>query len=639
MKLESLTIIFVIIMIPIIMVLAEYIDNIITAKETELEYDTRLLNSTYDAIKAYQLNTVNNAFGDVTNSKIQDIEAAVNTLYNSLASNFNYTGYQSDVMKEYVPAIVFTLYDGYYIYAPFSNTLTEVADDAYDPEYSEAGEVMDGLKPYVYYSCRYTKGANTDFVITYTLDNYITIQGMINNQYIYDYGYLYSIAETANGNGIYYNEINHTYTYEGITFSENNTEELKEFVGDTEYSYAKINGTKYYLDENYDTSRTGEIDLGNGETISASSGIFFIDSDGTKNYSQARYNGNGSTSDQEFLQYCRAIKNNKSAYEYYKNAYEFSRAVLGTPVAGYTDKSGEEITTGYGLANLKVEDAEIWNNPASDDISFKTYYGENYKDTIIFDDTHTNLENKNSNFNEHRSRIIRYVVETNLSTSIASFSTKTGSSDLSFVMPRISDADWDLIQNNVCAISFLQGMSIGTKKYNGYAVVSNNLTKEYIDEDDIYILTEDTTNNIRLYSKSNDGTLNESTTNIIDKAILGYYPGVWKLNFEAKQYRQTNADENDVSIYYYPMTYIRSDGTKVVYQGSYTSVMGSYNVIPTNTVEIADMYEYIKSTTNTALKTAYYTALGRERWGSYNVNNINYELYGNNGNQYFLQSY
>lgn len=620
MKLQSLAIIFIIIIMPITIVLSEYVNNKITTAQTELEYDTKLLNSTFDAIKAYQLNTVNNAFGDVTNQKIEDIEAAAKTFYNSLSSNFNYSGYRSEVMKEYVPAIVFTMYDGYYIYSPFSNALTEVEDDSYDTSYSENGGIKEGLKPYVYYACRYIMGTDSDFVITYTLDNYITIQGIIDGTYIYDHGYLYSIAETSNGKGIYYNQINNSYVYEGIEFTEGDTEELKEFVGIQEYSYAKINGTKYYLDEDYDTTKSGTIDLGGGTTIKASSGIFFIDGDGTKNYSQARYTGNNSTEDQEFLQYCRAIKKNKSAYEYYKNAYEFSKAVLGTAVSGYTDKAGTSVS-GYHLSNLKSSNAYIWNNPASESTSI-----QEYGDISIFQtDANTNLENTDSNFNSHRKTIIRYVVETNLSTSIAAFSSNAGAS---FIMPRISEADWETIENDVCAISFLQGMSIGSKKYNGYAVVANTLTKEYIDENDIYILTKDTANNTRTYCKPNDNTISQS--NMLQKSELNYYPGIWKLNFEQKQEVSTGT-----TYYYIPMSYIRN-GSQTGYLGSYTSIMGSYQI---HSIATSDMYQYISSSTNTALKKAYYVGLGRERWGAYNVNNINYELYGNNGNRYFLQSY
>ena len=52
------------------------------------------------------------------------------------------------------------------------------------------GEKISGLKPYIYYSCRYKRANGDDFVITYSLDNYITIYGKINNMDVYDYGYL-----------------------------------------------------------------------------------------------------------------------------------------------------------------------------------------------------------------------------------------------------------------------------------------------------------------------------------------------------------------------------------------------------------------------------------------------------------------
>lgn len=622
MKLQSLAIIFIIIIMPITIVLSEYIGNKIKTAETELDYDTRLLNSTYDAIKAYQLNTVNNAFGDVTNKKIEDIEAAAKTFYNSLASNFNYTGYKAEVMKEYVPAIVFTMYDGYYIYSPFNNTLTEVADGDYDTSYSENGEIMEGLKPYVYYTCRYTMGTNSDFVITYTLDNYITIQGKIDGTYVYDYGYLYSIGTKKNDQGIY-KAADGSYYYNDIQFKDDDTEELKEFVGRNEYSYAKINGKKYYLDENYYSDRGSSNITVNSETFKASSGIFFIDSDGTKNYSQTKgYSTTNSTEENnEFLKYYRAIKRNKSAYEYYKNAYEFSKAVLGSAVSGYKDKAGTYVD-GYNLSGLKSSNAYIWNHPASDATSI-----QEYGDIEIFSDSNNmKIQNSGSNFNQHRKTIIRYVVETNLIAAISGFSSQAGGS--SFIMPKISETDWEIIENDVCAISFLQGMSIGSKKYNGYSVVANTLTKEYIDENDIYILTRDARTNTNTYCKVNDIEIHNGN-NIKSKSELGYYPGIWKLNFEQKQDVSTGT-----TYYYTPMSY-KEGGIQKGYLGSYTSIMGSYKI---DSIATSDMYTYV-SNADATLKQAYYVALGRERWGSYNVNNINYEIYGNNGNEYFLEDY
>lgn len=646
MKLQSLAIIFIIIIMPISMVLSEYINNNIKTEERELSYNTKLLNSTYDAIKAYQLNTVNNAFGDVTNKKIQDIEAAAKTFYNSLSSNFNFLGNKSDVMKEYVPAIVFTMYDGYYTYTPFTNTLTEIPDkdaegeDAYDKSYSVNGETEEGLKPYVYYTCRYkynNGGKENDFSIIYTLDNYITIQGIVNNEYVYDNGYLYSIADNSSdaeaGKGIFKTSVGdkEAYNYMGVEFKEDDTEELKEYVGEKEYSYTKINGKKYYLDEDYYTDRGSNSIKKGGVEFKASSGIFYIDSNGTRNYNQVKgYSEEKNTSSEniEFLKYYKAIKNNKSAYEYYKDAYEFSCWVLnkgGTFTENRTDKSGTAHPK-YNLSTLQSSFSKIWQ----DEKSGRTNVGENatsimeYGDIKIFEDNeNVNIENADSNFNQHRKAIIRYVVETNLSTAIKAFS-----SDREFLMPKISETDWETIENDVCAISFMQGMSLGAKKYNGYSVVANTLTKEYIDENDIYLLAKNSSNQ-DVYCKVNDAELGKNDLTLIPKN--SYYSGIWKLDFEQRQMivEKPDADGNKIeeSVHYFPRNEF----------GTYTSIMGSYS---RNTIADKDMYKYIASLGNLDVKTAYLKALGRERWGSYNVNNINYELYGNtNGNIYFLEDY
>ena len=422
MKIENLTIIFAVIIIPIAIVLSIYVNNRIDAQKLELTYDKRLFTATQDAVNAYQSNTDDDAFSGVTNSKILDIESTINIFFNSLASNFNFIGAKADTLKEYVPAVVFTLYDGYYVYSPFANTLTEV--NSYDQDFSEDNDIIRGLKPYVYYTCRYTPNSNSDFFITYTLDNYITIQGKINNKYIYDCGFLYDIATSKGGKGIYFNASNNSYEYMGVEFFESDTEELKEYVGDKEYSYAKINGKKYYLDEDYYSQAdrgNDSITLNNGKSVKSTSSIFFIDDDGEKSYAQTRgYSTSNSKEDNDtFIQYCNAIKNNKSSYEYFKHAYEFSKAALDKPVTGYQDKAKTAINQGqgYGLQNLKVSDSLYYKN--SDSISgssgitsFKSY-GDG--DKFIFQDSKYSIENDNSNFNAHRKNVIRYVVETNLS--------------------------------------------------------------------------------------------------------------------------------------------------------------------------------------------------------------------------------
>lgn len=183
MKLQGLAVIAIIIILPMTIILSSYSQSQIKTLQLQTQYDSKLQNATYDAIKAFQLNMSNSSTSDLANSKMRDIKASVNTFYNSLASHFNMVGYGKDVLQNYVPAIVYTLYDGYYIYSAYDNTLDADAEDKFDENASyKKGESIYGLKPYIYYSCRYKPNDNSDFVITYSLDSYITIQGIIDRK-------------------------------------------------------------------------------------------------------------------------------------------------------------------------------------------------------------------------------------------------------------------------------------------------------------------------------------------------------------------------------------------------------------------------------------------------------------------------
>ena len=67
--------------------------------------------------------------------------------------------------------------------------------------------------------------------------------------------------------------------------------------------------------------------------------------------------------------------------------------------------------------------------------------------------------------------------------------------------------------------------------------------------------------------------------------------------------------------------------------------MGSSGINEIGTSSYPDMNAYMKKQTNNKLKEVYYKALGRERWSSFNINNVNYEIYGSNANNYLLDEY
>ena len=99
MKLQNLAIIFVIIILPISLVLAEYTQSRVQTLNLQLSYDTRLYNATYDAIKAFQLNTLNSDTSNQSNSKIRDLQAAVNSFFYSMQTNFSMNGYDKDTFQ------------------------------------------------------------------------------------------------------------------------------------------------------------------------------------------------------------------------------------------------------------------------------------------------------------------------------------------------------------------------------------------------------------------------------------------------------------------------------------------------------------------------------------------------------------
>ena len=529
MKLQNLAIIFIIIIVPISVLLTAYVQSQITTIELQISYDDKLISSTYDALKAFQINTINSDTSDLTNSKVRDIQASVSSFFNSISTQFNMTGYNETILRQYVPAIVYTMYDGYYIYSPFTNTLP---DGTYaDGEDIYGNTNIYGIKPYIYYSCRYIDG-NTDVIITYTLDNYITVQGKVNGDEVYRYGYLLeNITQTSAG-----------VQYRGVpileeTLEENLIIENEDGTYSTrQYYYTKFNGQKYYtLDGN----------------------TWYQYQDGVLSQRSERFK-----------------LNNDSAINYYTEALEFTTWVKDN------------------LSNLRT-------SHAVNEEGQYIYQDESWGDRRIFGDLNNSavsIEDPDSDFNMHRLQVIRYAIEKNLSIAIANYNNYTNVT-ANFLMPELSEDEWDEILNNISIISFLQGLNIGGKIYNGYAIVTNSQNKEVVSENSIYILTDDGE-----YHKPNDVDLTSKT---MSGAFLN-------IDFERK-----TIVSNDSRRRYY---YLHNE------TACYDSIITSTNTEETE----GNMYKYMEnlSKTNSGMNVAsvYFTALGRERYSMYKTNNNPEEL-------------
>lgn len=156
---------------------------------------------------------------------------------------------------------------------------------------------------------------------------------------------------------------------------------------------------------------------------------------------------------------------NTSAVRYYYDAKIFSQEI--------TDLLGGVITAQHAV-NPDGTKLEINDTTANEKI-FK-FTGTN--DPLL----------ESSNFNSHRVEIIKNSILTNLKVAIKTYN-GISSATYEFVLPQLSETEWEKVVNNISVVSFMQGIPIGSKYFNDYCVVTNNKNKEYISKDSICITT------------------------------------------------------------------------------------------------------------------------------------------------------
>ena len=217
MKLQNLTVIFAIIVIPITLILSAYIGTQIDTASLQQSYNTTLMDATHDAVVAFELNTEDNQYSTNADAIRRDILASINTFSTSLATGLGVSGANPEYIMPYIPAILITLYDGYYIYSPSEHSYEakELNEQTGEFEQIRKTGYAHTLKPYIYYSAKYQSGDNY-IIVNYTLDNYITLYGKIGNEAISKSGYLSTkdFRDSINQTGEYLKE---TIKYENGT--------------------------------------------------------------------------------------------------------------------------------------------------------------------------------------------------------------------------------------------------------------------------------------------------------------------------------------------------------------------------------------------------------------------------------------
>lgn len=598
MKLQHLAILFILIIVPISLVMASYIQNQIDAIAIQTAYDKNLISATYDAVKAFQLNTTNNKYSSISDSKIRDIEASVNTFYNSLNSSMLEYAQRAKDLEAYVPAMLFTLYDGYYVYTSYDNVYSTEGEDEKVQINIDGSNYQNGLKPYVYYSAKYKLKNGNIIVVNYTLDNEITIYGDVGNGegYVTKSGYLINPEYVQN-----INETNKTLTYNGIQIGPEvltehlitlKTENNRTSAEEGDYRYIFYDNEKIYQDHD---------SAGNLLYYQDGTPVIFWYHDYTKTYVQ----------DEEIRNAAKECgMQSDSAYKYYKEAQEFSE---------WVNKNLKDVTQ----ANTIRIDGDGTTTVGEYTGEDKYYLSEDTGDAHIFE---TSKENdplvSDSVFNNHRLAVIRKTVETTLNSIISNY---TSSSSYDYAMPVISNSDWYTILNNVSMVTFLQGMSIGYRIYNNYAIITNNINKEVVKTENIYVIAEDKNTKNREYHQPGCKELLEG----VEKGeleVIGAYPTA---SFQRQSVRMSDNSEEDLHYY------LQEIGEKTI-TGCYNCIVNAtanYNVDDiikgndlidfANSAENGGNNQIAFSKNNNAYKTVrktYLTALARERYDIYKSN-------------------
>lgn len=604
MKLQNLIIIFIVIIIPITSIFTFYLNLETKTIILQTDYDAKLIEATKEAVNAYEINTTewNNEFSLLANAKRQDLLSTVNVFTGSLADKLRIGGSSRERILDYIPAIVFTMYDGYYIYAPtyVPQTITDnngVQLFYYNTAGYEGtkitakatqnikGEIVAGAPIYfandgqgtsgtyngeaIYYTTDITKAKKTykhvlktfvpytasygEYTINYTLDNYVRIYGedIAREGYIFNgFGTLNKIELSVNTiSGIKYNgkTIGTEILTENIPIRSNINQDV--VIKNYPYIYNSNNDKRYY-------------DESTGKFFTINKNYIRVDLPNTE------------------------IGTNMAEY---KKVVVCTNATTGKYIELYQLLNGsndnwyyiDETTKEYKLSPFSISIEK------KADCSAINYYVENnYFNKWLRGSSGLGLSETNIQdiLNAKTNSIINNINE-NLKLSFANYKANSG---IDYILPELSVVDWTQALSNISMITFFQGKNIGLKIYNNYVVVTSTNNNEYVGEDTLY------------YINSNDPYYHNYACNkIVGSSITGIYRNT---EFKVKSYdyiiKTGLGLENEYSKYYYRHLNINASGTHYAEQECFDCIVNRNNL--ENDIDIYNQ--------------KHYTALARERY-------------------------
>lgn len=564
MKLQNMTVIFIIIMIPIILVVSYYIGLQINTITMQKNYTVKLQTAAKDSIQALEINTVewNSASSNLADSKRRDVLASINTFTTSLANSMGIGGAGKGRIQTYIPAIVYTMYDGYYIYSASLMKDQNTTKDGLT-QFENDGTIKSNgtssyqyiLKPYSPYSARYVSG-NTDITVNYTLDNYIRVYGTVDKEYQAKEGYLVVCNDDAGVDNVSQKGSISGITYRGATIKPETLTEQVYTVDD-----GKVKKYSYIYDQ-YDNKLYWDNKDGTNE-----GNYFSVDKNNNKVYLQTAL----PEGDAGFSITNRFRKISIPMYDNREDEWTVQKVFQILNPGGeykfyYENQSGafvEFTNPGKTLGTVKQEEDYSAINYCVESYVFTKWVTKNLGSITVGDmksptvGQYNNVDNaKNKNIfainpsnnpdpendgayatsvlAQHKKDIIINTIEKNLSQ--ATEQAKKMNPNYEYRLPQLSYDEWEQALSNISIIAFMQGMPIGLKYYNNYAIATSTLNKEFVDPDELYFAGEGD----QYYHQRQ-----------CDQATGSNYIGYRSIDYIAKSYEKSDNGTTSTK-YYYP---------------------------------------------------------------------------------------
>ena len=471
------------------------------------------------------------------------------------------------------------------------------------------------------YSARYKDDNRTDIVVNYTLDNRIYVYGEVDGTSVTKDGYLIYLKECTLPRAHLKTEserpkasdiqvdrgvkgvktekigIETEILQEQVLFFESNQYILKTF----KYIYDATHEKLYYdeIADNFFTINAStkerqfikddeSIRIGSKECRYKSVSVLWGKTDGTTEYKKVYQILNG----RDKRKWCISIRPENSKEK--NNGIE----IIDTEVKdnllvelGLDDLRFSTIYRDFSSISYYVEAYAFtnWVNQNLANKNFKQvdieYNNENNKYEMSLKDIPSNTfridenndpENIYSIIVEHKREIMKNKVIGNLNLSISNYNR---SGTYGFKLPILTEKDWEQVFSNISLITFFQGIPIGLKYYNNYAIATSTTNREYVDPGELLFSGEDT-NYHRVYC--------EKCGNII-------YTG-----YRSVEYVQKEFTKGENNIYYYQHDNVNNTNSEIA---CYYCTVNKANYKQTENEEIA--YLQAKS---------YSEALARERY-------------------------